>query len=52
MMDVIKKWRWNYIIFPIKKVNIMVYQSHKIENVDSMEKVDGNQDTLGLVLSS
>jgi hypothetical protein len=47
MMFVINKWRWHYITFPIKRVNIMVYQNHRLENVDSMEKVDGHQDPPG-----
>jgi hypothetical protein len=40
MMVVINKWRWNYITFSIKIVDIMVYQNHRLKNVDSVEKVD------------
>jgi hypothetical protein len=50
MMVVINEWIWHYITFPIKRVNIMVDQNHRLENVDSMEKVDGHQDPPGLVL--
>jgi hypothetical protein len=50
-MVVIKKWRWNYITFPfndnIKRVNIMAYQNRIIQNVDSVEKMDGHQDPPG-----
>jgi hypothetical protein len=31
MMYLIKKLRWNYIPFPINRVNIMVYQNHRLE---------------------
>jgi hypothetical protein len=51
MMVVINKWRWHYITFPlndnIKRVNIMVYQNHRLKNIDSVEKVDGHQDPPG-----
>jgi hypothetical protein len=49
MMVVINKWRWHYITFPIKRVNIMVYQNHGLENGDLVEKVDGNQDPPGSI---
>lgn len=42
MMVVINMWRWYYITFPIKRVNMMVYQNHWLENIDSVEKVDGH----------
>jgi hypothetical protein len=42
MMYVIKKWRWNYITFPIKRVNIMLYQNNMLEKVDLVETVDGH----------
>jgi hypothetical protein len=44
MMSIINKWRWHYIIFPIKRMNIAVYQNHMLKNIDSMKKVDGHQD--------
>ena len=31
VMPVINKWRWHYITFLIKRVNIMVYQTHKLK---------------------
>jgi hypothetical protein len=50
MMLVINKWRWIYITFPIKRVNIMVYQNHRIENVDLVENFDVHQDPPGSIL--
>jgi len=50
MMVVINKPIWHYITFPIKRVNIMVYQNYGIEKIDSMEKVNGHRDPPGLVL--
>jgi hypothetical protein len=44
MMVLIKKWIWNYTIFLIKMVNIMVYQNHRLENIDLVEKVDNHRD--------
>jgi hypothetical protein len=34
----------------IKRVNIMVFQNHRLKNVDSVAKVDGHQDPFGPVL--
>jgi hypothetical protein len=50
MMTVINKWRWNYITFPIKRVNIVVYQNHRLENVDSVEIMEGHRDPPGSIL--
>jgi hypothetical protein len=50
MIDVNIKWTWNYIAFPVKKVNVMVYKNQGLENIDSVKKVDGHQDSPRLVL--
>jgi hypothetical protein len=42
MMYAIEKWRWYYITFPIKMVNIIVYQNHRLKDIDSVENVDGH----------
>jgi hypothetical protein len=45
MMYTINKWIWHCITLPIKRVNIMVYQNHMIENFYLMKKVDVHRDT-------
>jgi hypothetical protein len=42
MMLLINKWRWNYITFSKKRVNIMVYETNGLETIVSVEKVDGH----------